>query len=49
MDNELRFYSARWGAYGIALLVITGNLDKYGGVFYAATIFFVGGERDFLG
>jgi hypothetical protein len=29
MDNELRFYSALWGGYGIATLATARDLDAY--------------------
>ena len=44
MDNELRFYSALWGAYGIVLLLVTRDLDAHlRFVPWLATVFFVGG------
>jgi hypothetical protein len=44
MDNELRFYSALWGGYGIAMLATARNLDAYlRFVPWLAVVFFVGG------
>jgi Domain of unknown function (DUF4345) len=44
MDNELRFYSALWGGYGIAMLATARHLDAYlRFVPWLAVVFFVGG------
>lgn len=43
-DSELRFYSAFFLAFGIALVIVGKNLDKYlSWVPVLATIFFIGG------
>jgi hypothetical protein len=31
MDNELRFYAALWGAYGLLVLRCARNIDKQAG------------------
>ena len=44
MDNELRFYSALWGAYGILLLATARDLDtRLWLVPWLAAVFFAGG------
>lgn len=44
MDNELRFYAALWGAYGVVLVMastdIAGHLDR---IPWLAVVFFAGG------
>jgi hypothetical protein len=44
MDNELRFYAALWGAYGVLLLITARNLDaRWALIPWLAAAFFVGG------
>lgn len=44
MDNELRFYSVLWGAYGVLLLVTARDLGaRLEWVPWLALVFFVGG------
>ncbi|PCI59705.1 MAG: hypothetical protein COB37_11130 [Kordiimonadales bacterium] len=44
VDNELRFYSVYWFAYGCVLIATGGNLSKYlSRVPYLAAIFFASG------
>jgi hypothetical protein len=44
MDNELRFYSALWGAYGIVLLATARDLNtRVWLVPWLAAVFFAGG------
>src|SRR5450755_5056751 len=44
MDNELRFYSALWGAYGLVLLMTAHDLDTHFRLVpWVASVFFVGG------
>ncbi len=44
MDNELRFYAALWGAYGILLLLAARNISGWSRhIPWLAAVFFVGG------
>jgi Domain of unknown function (DUF4345) len=44
MDNELRFYAALWGAYGVVLLLAARDYTGWAGrVPWLAAVFFVGG------
>jgi hypothetical protein len=44
MDNELRFYAALWGAYGLLLLVVARDLGaRLSWVPWLAAVFFAGG------
>jgi hypothetical protein len=44
MDNELRFYAALWGAYGLVLLLVARDLaTRSAWVPWLAAVFFAGG------
>ena len=44
MDNELRFYAALWGAYGVVLLLAARDYTGWAvRVPWLAAVFFVGG------
>jgi hypothetical protein len=44
MDSELRFYAPFWGAYGVLLIVVAGDLRRQGHwVPWLALLFFAGG------
>jgi hypothetical protein len=47
MDNELRFYAALWGAYGVVLLLAALDYTGWAGrVPWLAAVFFDGYDRD---
>ena len=44
MDNELRFYAALWGGYGLLLLAAARNMGRWDGAIpWLAGVFFAGG------
>jgi len=44
MDNELRFYSALWGAYGLLLLATARDMARWDrAIPWLAGVFFLGG------
>lgn len=44
MDNEMRFYAALWGAYGIILLTVARDMPRFGHLVpWLAAVFFAGG------
>ena len=44
MDNELRFYSALWGGYGVLLLAAARDMARWDrAIPWLAGVFFVGG------
>ena len=44
MDNELRFYSALWGGYGLALLMAARDPGRWNrAIPWLAAVFFAGG------
>jgi len=44
MDNELRFYSALWGAYGVLLLAAARDMARWDrAIPWLAGVFFAGG------
>ncbi len=49
VDNELRFFSVFWLAYGICCFMIARNLERYRNfILFIAAIFFLGGVARFL-